>query len=127
MTNVEAIVVAALRAAGVCGGRVHVDVPANVVYPAGRVTRIGGGVSRPAHLDRALLQVEFWGAAGPSGTDDAFNAAAGAVVALSALKGSVASGVVAGVVINSIGNVFDTTFSPARARRIITVTVTTHP
>jgi len=124
MVNVEAVVVTALRAANL---RAYVDVPAVVVYPVGRVTRIGGGVSNPQWIDRALLQVEFWGSSGANGADEAFDAARDAVAALGALVGAVAGGYVTFVRIESIANAFDDTFTPSRARRIITAAVTTHP
>lgn len=128
MVNIEAVIVAAFRAGGVAGGRVHVDLPPNVAYPCGRVTRIGGGLSaNPQWLDRALVQIDFWGSAGPNATDEAFDCTAAAVAVLGALRGSVNGGVVTHIGIDSIGNVFDTTFQPSRARRIITATVVTHP
>lgn len=123
MINVEAVVVAALREAGVCGGRVHVTMPPGVGYPAGRVTRIGGGLSTPPWIDRALLQIEFWG----DDTGEAFDQCAAAIAVLGGLRGTVPTGVVANTTVDSVQNFPDDTFQPARPRRIITATVTTHP
>lgn len=66
MVDAEALVVAFLAGqadvAALVGSRISTELPPAPTFPLVRLERIGGLTGTPAHLDRARIQVEAWGA-----------------------------------------------------------------
>lgn len=60
MPDIEAVCIAALRAADVADERVYGSVPATPVYPLVKLERVGGVPAIRRRLDRASIQVSAY-------------------------------------------------------------------
>lgn len=128
--NVEALVSAFLRSrsemTALIAQRVYTALPADVVYPAVRVTQLDDipVTTRPLHLVSALVQVEAWGGS----KSEAWNAAATARALLDELvEGVHTQGVVTGTRVGSLRDEPDITFTPAKPRWLFTCELFCHP
>lgn len=110
------------------GGRAYTSLPAEVGFPAQRVTRVGGTPRPgPAMLDEPILQIDSWG-----GTKhQAWEAAVWAQEALkNRLPGRHPEGLVYGeqaVALGALRYLPDTTYDPAKPRYVFDVTLLTRP
>lgn len=82
--DIEAVCGKALRAAGVCDGRVYSSIPANPVYPLARVIRLGGLPVEKHRIDQPRIQVDVWG----TNKSEARDAAEAARLTLHQLEGT---------------------------------------
>lgn len=100
-TDVEALTIGHLDAAGVCSGRVYGDHPKDPTYPYALVHRVGGVPSVPRRpLDRGVVQIDVWA----NTKAEAHDEAATAWARLQDMTGTVTHGGVTGVV-TGIGQV----------------------
>lgn len=129
LPDAEALLVAALRArssvASLCGGRVGTRLSG--VYPAVRVTLIGGASRAVVNTGRPELQVECWGN-GPDGVAEvqASDLARAVEAALPTLVGVYGPGVIAGAA-TSGGVLHSPDGSTGRERYIVQASLVTQP
>lgn len=128
MIDAELIVTTALLAdAGVTTiveRRVGTELPARPVFPAVRLTRIGGTAIDPEsdHVEAALLQLDAFGET----KAQAFDLVNACRVALRAVTGVQPAGVVSTIRFGSVAWVPDDNFTPARSRYALDLTVYAH-
>lgn len=98
------------------GDRFYTSLPSGVVFPCGRITRLGGSPDRLPPLDRPWVQLDFWG--GPK--DVAWSAASEAMTLLTErLPGRHVEGFVYGgiaVQLSMLRYLPDSTYDPAKPR-----------
>lgn len=119
--DVEATVVAHLKAADVCQRRVSASVPSDPTWPLVTVQRVGGIVAVRRYLDRAAIQVDAWG----DSKTEAYAAATAAYAALLDMEGQ--SFPATQVFVSSVDDELGFTWSPdpetSRARYLFRVAV----
>ena len=130
LVDVERLVSAWARArpeiTAVVDDRVYTAIPADPAWPLVRLTRIGGApvMSRPLHLDRALVQFDVYG--GPKVMAHDLAETIRELLA-DQLVGTHALGVVTAVEFGSFLYLPDATYAPARPRYMFDAAIFTHP
>jgi hypothetical protein len=106
--------------------RVYTVLPANKIFPLLRLTRVAGApvMSRPLHLDQALVQVDAFGGSKRLAWQLAETCRA---VTAQRLVGGHAEGVVTNVAFGGLSDLPDGEFDPPKPRLLFTVTITAHP
>ncbi len=126
MPDVEAVVIAALRSANVCSGRVYSAVPVTPTWPLATVKRLGGTPTERHRIDSARIQIDVFSDIGDKAT--ARDEADAARIAAHELEGTTSSSLNAAI--TAVDDELGLTWLPdpdtGRPRYVFAVTVTAH-